>query len=85
VKKTGRDEPIGIVIHICMETVEGISLYSYLYFKLAKPPYSLIIFYVSSTKLENRRVEQVLPGGGELLALVGGVGGRERGRRMNMV
>jgi hypothetical protein len=36
VKKTGRDELIQVVIHLCMEAMLGISLYSYLYLKLAK-------------------------------------------------
>jgi hypothetical protein len=45
-----------------MEAMLGISLYSYLYLKLAKCYVFLIISYVfSSTKLE-KRVEQVLPG-----------------------
>jgi hypothetical protein len=44
-----------------METKQGISLCSYLYLKLAKMPHFLI-FYVSSTKSENKSVEQVLPG-----------------------
>jgi hypothetical protein len=40
----------------------GISLCSYLYLKLAKSYVFLIISYVfSSTKLENKRAEQVLP------------------------
>jgi hypothetical protein len=38
VKGTGRDEPICVVIHIYMETTQAISLYSYLYLKLAKIP-----------------------------------------------
>jgi hypothetical protein len=38
VKRCGRDEPVWIVIHLCMETTQGISLYSYLYLKLAKMP-----------------------------------------------
>jgi hypothetical protein len=46
-----------------METTQGISLYSYLYLKVAKMSCFLIIFYVfSSTKSENKRVEQVQPG-----------------------
>jgi hypothetical protein len=46
-----------------MVTTLGISLYNYLYLKLAKIAVILIISYVSSsTKLENKRVEQVLPG-----------------------
>jgi hypothetical protein len=57
VKRSGRDEPIWVVIHMCMETTQGISLYSHLYLKPAK-----IIFYVfSSTKLENKGADQVLP------------------------
>jgi hypothetical protein len=53
--RTSRDEPFGIVIHICMETTQEISLYSYIYLKLAKHHDSLITFYdSSSTKSENR-------------------------------
>jgi hypothetical protein len=36
VKRSGRDEPMWVVIHMCMEAMVGISLYSYLYLKLAK-------------------------------------------------
>jgi hypothetical protein len=36
VKRSGRDEPIWVVIHICMETTQVISPYSYLHLKLAK-------------------------------------------------
>jgi hypothetical protein len=36
VKRSGRDEPIWVVIYICMEAMLGISLYSYSYLKLAK-------------------------------------------------
>jgi hypothetical protein len=35
-KRSGRDEPMWIAIHKCMEAMLGISLYSYLYLKLAK-------------------------------------------------
>jgi hypothetical protein len=64
VKTTGRDEPIHVVIYTCMETAQGISLYSYFYLKLAKM--SCFSYYVfSSTKSENKRAEQVLPRGGE--------------------
>jgi hypothetical protein len=47
-----------VVIHMCMEATLGFSLYSYLYLKLAKT------LCLSSTKSENKRVEQVLPGRG---------------------
>jgi hypothetical protein len=64
VKKSGRDEPVWIVIHLYTETTQGISLYTYLYLKLAKNAMFFLIFYVfSSTKSENKRMEQVLPGG----------------------
>jgi hypothetical protein len=36
VKRSGRDESFQIVIHMCMEAMLGISLYSYPYLKLAK-------------------------------------------------
>jgi hypothetical protein len=65
VKKTGRDEPIWVVVHICMETTQGISLYSCLYLKLAKMPcFSFYFLCFSSTKSENRRVEHGQPWGG---------------------
>jgi hypothetical protein len=35
VKRSGREEPIWVVIHMCMEVMQRISLYSYLYIKLA--------------------------------------------------
>jgi hypothetical protein len=46
-----------------METTKGISLYSYLYLKLKKAILFFIIYDFSSTKLENKRGEQVLPQG----------------------
>jgi hypothetical protein len=36
VKRPGRDEPMWIAIHKCMEPMLEISLYSYVYLKLAK-------------------------------------------------
>jgi hypothetical protein len=33
VKKTGRDEPVEVAIHIYMETTQGISQCSFLYLK----------------------------------------------------
>jgi hypothetical protein len=62
-----------------METIEGNSICSYLYLKLPKHHVSCLFFNVfSSTKSENRRVEQVLWGGGEWLAPVGA--GRWQGK-----
>jgi hypothetical protein len=54
-----------VAIHECMEAMLEIFLYSYLYPKLAKRYIFLIISDAfSSTKSENKRVEQVLPGSG---------------------
>jgi hypothetical protein len=55
VKRSGRDEPVWVAIHKRMEAMLRISLYSYLYLKLAKT------LFFSSTKLDNKRAEQVLP------------------------
>jgi hypothetical protein len=64
-ESSGRDEPIWVVIHICVVITLGISLYSYLYLRLAKPLYfSYYLLCFSSTTSEIRRVEQVLPGSG---------------------
>jgi hypothetical protein len=38
-KRSGRDELIQVVIHLCMEAMLGISLYSYPYLKLIKTVY----------------------------------------------
>jgi hypothetical protein len=46
-KRFGRDEPMWVAVHMCMEAMLGISLYSYLYLKLAKMPsfsYYLLCF-----------------------------------------
>jgi hypothetical protein len=58
VKGSGRDEPILVVIHICMETTQGISLYSYVYLKLSKIPYFsyylLLFFFYKIREQEGR-------------------------------
>jgi hypothetical protein len=47
-----------------MEITQGISLYSYLHLKLAKTLcFSFYLLCFSSTKLEKKKAEQVLPGG----------------------
>jgi hypothetical protein len=56
------DKPIGVIIHIYMEISQENSLCSYLYLKQNKMSCFLFYFF-SSTKSENRRVEQVLPKG----------------------
>jgi hypothetical protein len=67
VKRTRRGESTGALIYIHMGTIQGNFPSSYLYLKLAKCHVSCFIFIFygfSSTKLENRRAEQVLPGVG---------------------
>jgi hypothetical protein len=54
VKRSGRDESIWVVIHMCMEAMLGISLYSYLYLKLAKT----LSFLLSLCFLFNKIREQ---------------------------
>jgi hypothetical protein len=73
-KRSGRDKPMWVAIHKCMEAMLGIYLYSYLYLKLAK----MLSFSLSpmfSTKLEKKRAEQVLPRSGGWVGEVGGMGG----------
>jgi bacteriorhodopsin len=36
VKRSGRDEPVGVVIHMCMEAMLGIFRYRYFGLSLAK-------------------------------------------------
>jgi hypothetical protein len=45
------------LIHICMKKTHQISVCSYLYLKLVKMPFFIIIFFFSSTKLENKQAE----------------------------
>jgi hypothetical protein len=64
VKRFCRDEPLRVAIHMCMEAMLGISLYSSLFLKLAKIVCFLFIFYgFCSTKSENKGAVQVLPRG----------------------
>jgi hypothetical protein len=56
-----------VAIHKCMEATLGNSLYSYFHLNLAKTLFFLLsLMFFSSTKLENKRAEQVLPGSGEV-------------------
>jgi hypothetical protein len=72
VKRTGRDELVGVVIHICMEITQGKSLCSYLYLKLAKMTCFMFLSFFFFL-LQNQRI-----GGrtgfsrGVVLTLVGG-------------
>jgi hypothetical protein len=57
VKKSDRDEQIKVVIHMCIEAMLGISLYNYLYLKLAKTlcfSYYLLCFLFNKIGEEGR-------------------------------
>jgi hypothetical protein len=54
VKRTSTDEPVGVVIHICMETIQGNSLCSYLYLKFAKNAMYLLLSFMYFL-LQNQR------------------------------
>jgi hypothetical protein len=69
VKRSGRDKPMRVVIHKCMEAMLGISLYSYLYLKLAKPLYFsyYLMFFLQKTRRirgQNRFCWEAGVGGG---------------------
>jgi hypothetical protein len=53
-KKIRGDKLIGVIIHTCMETLQGNSLY--------QTSKNDMFFFFSFTKSKNRRVEHVLPG-----------------------
>jgi hypothetical protein len=61
-KRSGRDEPKWVVIHMCMEAMIGISLCICLYLKVVQTvcfSYHLLCFLFNKTG--NKRVEHVLP------------------------
>jgi hypothetical protein len=65
-KRCDRDEPVCVAIHKCMEAMLGISLYSYLYLKLAKTLSISLSFMFFSHKFgeqEGRTLETGLVGG----------------------
>jgi hypothetical protein len=62
VKRSGRDEPVWVAVHKCLEAMLGISLYTYLYLKLAKILCLSFISCVFSSTKSKKRAEQVLPG-----------------------
>jgi hypothetical protein len=65
VKRTGRGESVGIVIHICMGTTRGNALCSYLYLKLAKPScFSFYLFYFFFYKIREQDEVWLAPVGG---------------------
>jgi hypothetical protein len=57
VKRSDRDEPMWVAIHKCIEAMPGISLYSYVYLKLAKMlclSYYLLCFLFNKIGEEGR-------------------------------
>jgi hypothetical protein len=69
VKRSGRDESVQVVIHMCMETMLGTSLYSYLCLVLAE-----MLSFLSSLVFS---FQQNWRGGQNKFCLVHG-GGRQR-------
>jgi hypothetical protein len=74
VKRSGIDEPIWVVIHRCMEAMLGISLYSYLYLKLAK---TLCLSYYPLCFLFNKIGEEGRTGSAWKRGGWRGMGGRQ--------
>jgi hypothetical protein len=88
VKKSSRDEPIGVVINTCMKTTQRIYLCSYLCRKLAKKPYFffyLLCFFVPQSQRTGRHDRFCPEWGGQDLSLVGGRKLSEKGRKINMM
>jgi hypothetical protein len=55
VKRSGKDEPMWVAIHMCEEAPLEVSLYSYLYVKLEKSYTFITVFYIfSPMKSENK-------------------------------
>jgi hypothetical protein len=62
VKRSGRDEPVWVVIHMCMEATQRLYLSLSQTSKIAMVSLLSFMFF-SSTKLEIKKVKQVLPSG----------------------
>jgi hypothetical protein len=74
VKRSGRNEPMWVAIYKCMETMLGISLYSYLYLKLAKIKclsYYLLCFLFKIGEQEGRIGSAWKVGGGKRVREMG--------------
>jgi hypothetical protein len=74
VKRSGRDKPMWVVIHICMETALVISLYSYLYLKLAKTLcfffFNLLCFLFNKVGEQEARTGSAQKQGGEVAQIM---------------
>jgi hypothetical protein len=75
-KRSGRDEPMWVVTHMCMVTTLGISLYSYLHLKLTKTTcFSYYLLCSLFDKIGEQEGWKILPGsrggrGGEEVAQI---------------
>jgi hypothetical protein len=63
VKRSGRDKPMWVSIHKCMEATRGLSLYSYLYLQLAKT--QCLSYYLLCFLFNKIREQEGGTGGGE--------------------
>jgi hypothetical protein len=54
-KRSGRDESIRVVIHLCMEAMLGIFLYSYPLSQTSKNAISFLLLFMSSLQQNWRR------------------------------
>jgi uncharacterized membrane protein YjfL (UPF0719 family) len=81
-KKNRGDELIGVIAYIYMDISQGNSLCSYLNLKQATTV--IFLFSFSSTKLENKRMQQVCGGRRAGTSGMGEVVGKG-GRRVNTV
>jgi hypothetical protein len=62
VKRSCRDEPMWVVIHVCIKAILGVSLYSYLYLKLVKMlPFLLsFMFHLQQNQRSRGEVNQAM-------------------------
>jgi hypothetical protein len=74
VTRSGRDEPIWVAIHMLMEAMLGISLYSYLYLKLAKM--QCLSYYLLSFLFNKIREQESRTGSAQKRRGIGGEGER---------
>jgi hypothetical protein len=85
-KRIRGDKPIGVIEHTYMEIPQGTPCLATVISNKQKCHIFLFIFFLfSSTKSENRSVEQVLPGVRELIPVGMGKVMGKGGRRVNMV
>jgi hypothetical protein len=85
-KKIRGDKPIGVIIHIYIETSQGNSLCSYLYLKQVKTSHYFLSFLFFFYKIGEQEDRIVLLGRGGDICLVPVVsGGEVPGKRVRKV